>query len=294
LVTISGTQAPGAYYLLFGTDYYSSLFEDGQDANNVWSSPIAITVQTPDLVPTDFMAASTTIVSGQQTTVSWTVENQGTGAAIGGWYDVVLLSADQFPSANDTVLVQNYRSSQNVGVGASYSTNGQLITIPGTQAAGTYYLLFGTDYYASLFENGLDANNVWPTPIQITVQTPDLVPTAFMPASTTIAAGASSTVSWTVENQGTGTAIGAWYDVVLLSTDQFPSANDTTLVQNYRSSQNLAAGANYSVNGQAITIAASVTPGTYFLIFATDYYSGIFENGQDANNQFTPAQITVN
>ena len=125
-------------------------------------------MQTPDLVPTAFTSSGTTITAGQQLTVSFTVENQGSGAAIGAWYDFVTLSADQFPSQNDTVLAQPYRSTQ-VAAGASYSVNGQTITIPGTLTAGTYYLLFQADVYGYLFEDGQDANNLWPTPIALTV-----------------------------------------------------------------------------------------------------------------------------
>ena len=105
-------------------------------------------------------------MSGQQMTVSWVIENQGSGTAIGAWYDVVLLSADQFPSGNDTVLTQPVHSSQ-LAAGATYSVNGQSVTI--SAAAGSYYLLLTTDYYSGLFENGEDANNLWPTAIPLTV-----------------------------------------------------------------------------------------------------------------------------
>jgi hypothetical protein len=274
------------------TDAYASLFENGQDANNVWSAPIEITVTTPDLVPTAFTSSGTTVVSGQQLNVSWTVENQGDGAANGAWYDYVYLSTDQFVSTNDTTLTYAYRTTP-VAAGASYSVNGQAVTIPGTLPAGTYYLLFMTDAYASLFENGQDANNVWSAPIEITVTTPDLVPTAFTAASTTITRGNGTTVSWTVQNQGGGAASGAWYDYVFLSTDQFVSTNDTALTYVYRTTP-VAAGASYSVNGQAITISAALTPGTYYLLFQTDAYASLFENGQDGNNIGTPIEITVN
>jgi hypothetical protein len=221
------------------------------------------------------------------------VENQGSGAAIGAWYDFVTLSTDQFPSQNDTVLAQPYRSTQ-VAAGANYSLNGQTITIPGTLTAGTYYLFFQTDAYGYLFEDGQDANNLWPTPIEITVQTPDLVPTVFTSSTATITAGQQMTVSFTVENQGSGAAIGAWYDFVTLSADQFPSQNDTVLAQPYRSTQ-VAAGANYSLNGQTITIPGTHTPGTYYLLLQIDVYAYLFEDGQDANNLWpTPIAITVN
>jgi hypothetical protein len=172
--------------------------------------------------------------------------------------------------------------------------NGQVVTIPGTLPAGTYYLLLRSDGYGSLFEDGQDANNDWPAPIEITVQTPDLVPTAFIASTASIMAGQQMNVSWVIENQGSGAAIpGSWYDVVLLSTDQFPSANDTFLAQPIHSTQ-LAAGATYAVNNQSFTISAATPPGDYYLILTTDYYNGLFEDGQDANNLWpTPLPLTV-
>jgi hypothetical protein len=293
VVTIPSTQPPGDYYLLFRTDVYASLFEDGLDANNEWAMPLTVMVFSPDLVPTAFSASTANIVSGQQMTVSWTVKNQGGGTAFGGWYDQVFLSTDQFISANDVSLANPFRSGP-LAVDATYSVNGQLVTIPSSQPAGSYYLLFRTDVYASLFENGLDANNEWGMPIPLTVQVPDLVPTAFTASTQTITKGSQMTVSWTVENQGGGTAFGGWYDQVFLSTDQFISANDVSLANPFRSGP-LAVDATYSVNGQSITIPANTTPGAYYLLFRTDVYASLFEDGLDANNEWgTPRPLTVN
>src|SRR3989442_655022 len=138
-------------------------------------------------------------------TVSWTVKNQGTGTAFGTWYDQVFLSTDQFISAND-VSLSNPSHTGPLTVNATYSMNGQVVTIPANQPAGSYYLLFRTDVYSGLFEDGQDANNDWGAPIPLTVQVPDLAPTAFIASTPTITKGLQMTVSWTVKNQGSGTA----------------------------------------------------------------------------------------
>jgi CARDB protein len=226
-------------------------------------------------------------------TVSWTVKNQGTGTAFGTWYDQVFLSTDQSISAND-VSLSNPSKAGPVAANASYSMNGQLITIPSNQPAGSYYLLFRTDVYSSLFEDGQEANNTWGTPIALTVQVPDLVPTAFTASTTTIVKGLQMTVSWTVKNQGTGTAFGTWYDQVFLSTDQFISANDVSL-SNPSHAGPLAVNGTYDTNGQSITIPANTTPGAYYLLFRTDVYGSLFEDGQESNNEWgAPRALTVN
>jgi hypothetical protein len=291
-ITIPANLPAGTYYLLFKTDVYGSVFEDGQEANNQWAMALELVVSTPDLIPTAFSASTGTIVSGQQMTVSWTVKNQGVGTAFGAWYDQVVLSADEFFSANDTSLAAPYRNSP-LAPNATYTVAGQTVTIPANLPAGTYYLLFKTDVYGSLFEDGQEANNEWGMALELTVQVPDLTPTAFTASTATITKGSMMTVSFTVKNQGAGTAFGAWYDQVVLSVDQFFGGNDVSLAAPYKPGP-LASNATYSVNGQSVTIPANTVPGTYYLLFKTDVYGSLFENGLDGNNEATPLLLNVN
>ena len=57
--------------------------------------PIAIVIQSPDLMPTAFsLPNGNTVQAGAQVTAQWTVKNQGTGPANPIWYDYVYFSED--------------------------------------------------------------------------------------------------------------------------------------------------------------------------------------------------------
>ena len=63
-----------------------------------------------------------------------------------------------------------------------------------------------------------------------TVTAPDLVPTA-LTAPTAVSPRQPITVSWTVTNRGTGSAVPRWNDVVYLSTDRVCCAVDEKITQ---------------------------------------------------------------
>ena len=291
-ITIPWNTAAGEYFILLVSDVQRQVFEDGQEANNVWPTPVPLTVQTPDLVPTAFTSSQGAVVSGQRMSVSFTVENQGTGEALGNWIDQLWLSTDPVRDAGDTFLGNVDRAGPFVA-GGSYAVSDRIVTIPAGQPAGTYYLLLVIDVGNSVFESGQDANNVWPTPIPLTVQTPDLVPTSFTASKRSVAPGGSLTVSFTVENQGTGRAFGDWIDQLWLSSDTTISNPPDTFLANFNAGGPLAPTLSYDVTSQTLTIPRNQPPGDYFLLLRVDVGNALFENGQDANNLATPVPITV-
>ncbi len=286
------SKAPGTYYLFLASDAVSgqgSVYEGGADDNNT-RGPIAIEILAPDLVPTAFTAPGT-VDAGKAISVSYTVKNQGTGTAFATWYDYVYLSEDDTLTTQDTYLGYFARGA-NLAKDATYSST-QSVNIP-NKPPGTYYLFFASDAVTgqgSVYEGGADDNNTR-GPLTLTITTPDLTPTAFT-APATGDAGKAISVSYTVKNQGNGTAPATWYDYVYLSDDDTLTTQDTYLGYFPRSA-NLAAGATYS-STQSVNI-PNKPPGTYYLFFATDAISGqgsVYEGGVDDNNTRGPVTFTI-
>ena len=285
-------KAPGTYYLFFASDAVTgqgSVYEGGADDNNT-RGPIAIEILAPDLVPTAFTAPGT-VDAGKAISVSYTVKNQGTGTAYATWYDYVYLSDDDTLTTQDTYLGYFPRSS-NLAKDGTYSST-QSVNIP-NKPPGTYYLFFATDAVTgqgSVYEGGADDNNTR-GPLTLTITAPDLISTAFTaPASGD--AGKSISVSYTVKNQGTGTAYATWYDYVYLSEDDTLTTQDTYLGYFARGA-NLAANGTYS-STQSVNI-PNKPPGTYYLFFATDAVTGqgsVYEGGADDNNTRGPVTFTI-
>src|SRR5262249_45514378 len=138
---------------------------ESNEANNVFTVPITILV--PDRVPSS-LTAPATVLTQAPVTVSWTVENQGTGTAAPGRNDDLWLSTDTVLGAGDIFLTEQAQPG-GLAVGAS-DTATRTFTVPNV-APGNYFLLLTVDYPppGPVFESN-EGNNNFAQPI--TIQAP--------------------------------------------------------------------------------------------------------------------------
>lgn len=244
------------------------------------STSTTSTIPSADLIPTAFSLPAT-VGAGASVSVSWTVENQGTVSARAPWTDAVYLSADAVLDAGD-VQAGTAMQTTSVAVGGSYSRT-VAITIPNVPA-GSWFAILVVDAGDGVVEQRSDNNT---RAVPITVQTPDLVPTAFgVPATADADAGVA--LSWTVANQGTGEARSPWTDTVFLSTDAVLDAADTQLTGALHT-QPLAASATYD---KALSVVLPTVPaGNYFLILRVDNAARVYEQRDDDNVVSAPLTI---
>lgn len=142
--TSVGTSGGGINIQLPTTGTYTILVDP--DSTNTGS--MTLTLASPDLVPTA-LTAPATVTTQQQISVSWTVENQGTGPARPSWYDTVYLSTDTVCCGGDTYLTQVYNQTA-VAAGSTYNQTVS-VTLPNV-AAGNYYLIVQTDTFNQVYE----------------------------------------------------------------------------------------------------------------------------------------------
>ncbi|MBD2516973.1 M10 family metallopeptidase C-terminal domain-containing protein [Nostoc sp. FACHB-973] len=285
---IRDSVAPGDRYLLFVADsrrYIGIQQGETDETNNVFAQ--AITIVAPDLVVTG-ANAPTTAALNETISVSWTVENQGTTGTSGDWYDYIYISNDQFFDYSDTQLAKLYQGYVDI-FGDSYTAT-QDISIPSYLGTGDVYLLFVAGRDNS--EREIDeTNNVFARAITLTA--PDLVVTAAN-APTTATLGETISVSWTVENQGTVSAFGNWYDYIYISDDQFFDNSDTRLTERYTGENTpLASGGSYTLT-QDILIPNDVATGdVYLLFFADGGYYGSNQGETNENNNVQAVAISL-
>lgn len=136
-VTIPSVAA-GSYHLVLVSDAAATLPE-AQDGNNQRAAPIAISTANLSVAA---MSAPPTADAGRAITVSWTVRNQGAGAASVAWADKVFLSASSACCGGITSLGSWPRPAA-LAPGASY-TQTKTVTLPAL-AAGPYYLTVWAD-----------------------------------------------------------------------------------------------------------------------------------------------------
>lgn len=281
-IIIPGNSGTGRKYLLFVADANDYQGETN-NTNNVRA--VEINLKAPNLQVTAVTAPAVTTWS-ENLAVSWTVTNQGNGAALSNWYDYVYLSAN--PTLDDSDINLGSLSAaalSPLAAGSSYTLS-RNIDIPSV-TPGSWYLLFATDNNGNQQSETNEADNV--RAIALEVKAPDLVVSdATAPAVGIL--GQDIAVTWTVKNQGTGVALTDWYDEVYLSTDSTLDGSDLALGYLWTSERTpLAADGSYTV-GRNVTV-PNVAPGSWYLLFATD--RGNYQPETDNTNNVRAIQIAL-
>jgi len=303
----------GDGYLIFVTDLSCGMGGCGTNGriletnenNNVFVLPATVTGADPDLVPVS-LDTPDTAGPGDQISASWTVYNEGAGNAFSEneypWIDELFFSTDDQLDSSDTYLSYGYPnhlymgSSVSFPPGEGYSLSNTLSPwdpgIPDV-APGTYYLILKTDKWDDIYESN-EENNVLVKPITITERKyPDLTVTSIDAPDSVNAGDDMLSASYTVYNQGEGTATGGffmsgWSDNVVLSTDTTWDSGDIFVSQPWYSGS-LAAGASYELIFGANT--GSLSPGTYYLLVKADNYNDV--NESDETNNIAVHEFTV-
>lgn len=274
--------AAGSYYIIVKADGTNNIDEGANEGNNTLS--VGITVKAPDNdLQVTALDVPSTAYSGQQMTVSWTVQNSGsTRTAVAAWTDYVILSRDKVLDPTDRVIGWATHTGK-LDAGASYTQHVNASNPPGL--TGDYYVFVVTDWFNNVPETN-ENNNVG-GPAQVTLQLPppvDLTPTAItFPANGS--PGEPAHLTWTVKNIGKNAAIGKWTDAIYLSKNPVWDI-DAAVIARVPQAGPLAAGASYTPD---ITVdLPPVDPGPYYLIVRTDVRNQVREE-DETNNSFTTA-----
>jgi hypothetical protein len=245
----------------------------------VGSAPAGI-----DLITLSPAATPASVLDGATTTASCTVKNQGTLAA-GASNLIYYFSTDNAYSSGDAVLATDALAGINAGASVASS---KVVTIPAGTTPGTYYILCYADATALVTETN-ENNNVSSVQISVTSSagTPDLVVQSPATSPTTVNAGATTSASATVYNQGNGAAAASSLKYYL-SADNAYSAGDTYLATSGVAS--LAASGSAAVSS-TLTVPANTAAGTWYILFFADADLQVAESNE-ANNVGSVA-ITV-
>ncbi|BBD63171.1 YD repeat-containing protein (plasmid) [Nostoc sp. HK-01] len=282
-VTLPSTTT-GNRYLLFVADRDNNQGETNEN-NNVRVVPINLTA--PDLVISSVTTPATASL-GNSFEVSWTVKNQGTTAAPTDWYDRIYISNDPTFDSFDTLVAEEFISTQTpLNINGEYTIT-RNITIPNT-VLGNRYLLFVADSSQNQGETD-ESNNV--RSVAINLNAPDLVVSNII-APLESRSGQSVDVSWTITNQGTVAASGGWADrVYLVNASTGAYVSDLGV---FSLADTLAPGASLE-RTQSVNIPLNLL-GNYRVVVTTDYVNNIPEGTQNETNNTTtddrPIQIRL-
>lgn len=268
IAIVPATVPPGLYYLGAIVDYPNYIPET-DDRNNGLSGN-TVDIQTGSDLVMISVSGPTASGPGASVPISYTVKNQGTGAA--GEFNVgVYLSSDSIIDTSDTWFGSTIVSG-NLLSGASI-TRTDTFTLPSNIPSGIYYLGAIADPYSQVSETNEVNNTLSGNTLAITLG--DLVMTT-VSGPTKAAKGSSIMISDTVRNQGTA-AVGAFYVGLYLSIDAIITTSDTFV--GYRYVGALESGANSS----GTTTVTMSTTGQYYIGAIADYQNWISESNESNN-----------
>jgi len=288
-------QIEGTYYLFLVIDQENKVYEKESKGNN--TSPaqiITIEDRAADLVLERFSAPATGVVN-QAIQVDWRISNQGAVAAQAPWKDKIYLSEDAIFSPDDLV-VASFDHTESLARGAGYgpltALGKILISNLPNHREGQYYLFFLADANRSVYEKGIEANNLsQPQVVRLTELAPDLqIETASAPAKA-VANGVVA-VRWTVVNRGDDVVRGGWKDAIYFSEDTTFDPQKDRLCGRFEQTAVLEPGKSTDSATQPtfIRIPDRVS-GTYYLLLVTDVDNSVYEKGSgEENNVFLISQ----
>ena len=270
------------YYFVVVADGFNYIPEAGAENNNsyVITPPVFITLApVPDLAVTSVITPASA-KAGQTFHLSWVVKNVGTTNATSAWYDTAYLSADQILDPTvDTYLGYTYQN-HDLAPGDSY-TNSADFPIP-QGLSGPFYVFVTTDAGHYINERGQLTNNTAYNPQAMQVQL--LPPVDLVAGQVTIPVnavpGQNMTVSYTVLNQGSNTALGSWQDSLFISADTNWDVGDK-LFASVTHTGDVPPGGSYS---NVVTAPLpGVLPGDYHVIIRSDILNHLTEADKSNN-----------
>jgi hypothetical protein len=155
--------------------------------------------------------------------------------------------------------------------------------------AGTYYVWVIADDYNTSGETGTAVANdivLASGTLTVTGGGPDLVVQTIGFSPTSVGAGSSVAVNWTMKNQGSATANASSTVVRITSSNSTAAGSDLGTV----STASLTAGQSVAQN---VTVTAPMTAGTYYVWVIADDYNTSGETGTAAANDIVLASGTL-
>ena len=285
---------PGTYYIFVVTDSDNQVYEHLNENDNTNSAAIEISIAPPpppsDL-QVDLDSIPSSVSSGQQVAVQWTVCNNGAGTtSTNNWTDAVYLSQDSTLETNTDTKVSSFGHSGALAPGACYTQN-QNIIIP-NGISGTYYLFVAADNNGNVSEQN-ENNNTDNATIDITLSAPSDLEVTSVDAPSIATSGQPVTVSWTVTNTGPGaTNVDNWYDTIYLSRDMVLDSSD--FKAGYKAHSGMLNGGDSYSASLSFTIPLGYS-GPYYVFVVTDSSNKVYEHeGENNNTGYDPIAMVIN
>ena len=162
----------GPYYVIVISDVSQQVYNAGNDAGRIASSPSLTNVELSTIgdLATSNVVAPATGVTGQNASppIQWVVKNVGASNVQGNWIDAIYLSSDGVFDGNDK-LIARVQHSGGLAAGGQY-TGTSNAALPADIVPGHYFILVRANAQGAIRESDLSNNSAAsPTSISLDV-----------------------------------------------------------------------------------------------------------------------------
>ncbi|MDZ4848231.1 MAG: CARDB domain-containing protein [Pirellulaceae bacterium] len=291
----------GDFFIILRTDSSYLVYEDSGETNNELSTLGKVSTEAvlkgdieirPRMEPD--LKVSTVVLpiapnSGQEFSLTWTVENVGQTSTDKSWHDSVFLSMDQEFDTFDDFYLGSVEHPLGLATGEFYTATHSFVAPQGR--LGEQYLIIVADVNSRLAERARENNiGIVKTTITESVSTEaDLVVSSILLPSHAETAQEIS-IDYTVSNAGSSDIQREWLDTIFLSLDEFWDIDDPVIARIPRR-DGLRSGDFYT---QTVTAQLpSVLPGDYRVLVRSDSQGRIGELSEDNNTGVSSNAITL-
>ena len=274
----------GTYYICVQADRDNTVTES--DETNNGNCTETIQVSGPDLVMTAVTPKASAVSATGTLAVINTVKNQDVVAA-GSFTIGFNLSPTASYGDPGAIAVATTRSVVSLAGGLS-NTATTTLTISNTTPPGNYYVCTKADPAGALSETN-ETNNTLCSGATVSVPAPDLIVSAASTTANTLTAGATFTLSNTVQNSG-GFPTGSFVVGYHLSTNAVYGDGDDIALTATRTVTTLGAGKS-STATTSLTVPATTPPGTYYVCTMADSGNAVAESNETNNSLCTSTQV---
>ncbi|RYF85822.1 MAG: hypothetical protein EON98_05505 [Chitinophagaceae bacterium] len=272
--------ATGAKYFYVVANF-DSTFRETSSANN--RSTAAVTLVSA-AVPSDLMVSAIqlpdTIFTNNNTAISYTVTNSGTGTTVGTWTDSLFVSCNAVFSPSTAYFVARKSQTKSVGTNNSYTDTFSFVIpkmswelsdcFPKTATATAHFFL-KTNADSGAYEAFNTANNVMAATKIIANPLVDHTITAVSTSADTVLVGRPLGVQWTVKNIGyrpPSLYYHWYYDGVFFSVDSVWNPSDPVAASYLKYTL---LNRNDSLNEAKQITTPNLPTGDYYLFAKTNY-----------------------
>jgi len=286
-VTVPSGRPSGSNFVWVILDVSSSAGQGAANEGNDKTNKLFTVTGLPDLITQNLSVSPSSGAVGSSFTVSFTIRNQGSGTAQSSTTNVRMAVSSSSVTTSDPLLFNVNVPS--LSAGSTHNVN-QSVTVPSGRPSGSNHVWVILDVNSSAGQGSANEGNDKTNKLFTVTGLPDLITQNLSVSPSSGAVGSSFTVSFTIRNQGSGTAQSSTTNVRMAVSSSSVTSSDPMLFS--VNVPSLSAGSTHNVS-QSVTVPSGRPSGSNHVWVILDVNSSAGQGSANEGNDKTNKLFTV-